>query len=96
MSIVTLTAATTHTVTATTAIAIPGLARMLLQLACLIARENRANHIRFARRTTRRRYAAASSSVEVHRLRTRSRSSWGSEASGSKRENAAGRMAPHP
>ena len=96
MSNVALTAATTHIATATAATATPGLARMLLQLACLIARENRANHIHSARRTTRRRYATASSAVEVQRLRTCSRSSWGSGASGSRRENAAGRIAPHP
>ena len=74
----------------------PGLARMLLQLARLIARENRANQILFARRTTRRRYATASSAVDVQSLRTCSRSSWGSGAGGNRRENAAGRMAPQP
>lgn len=95
--VVTLTAAaTTHNTTATAAIATPGWARMLLQPACLIARENRASQIRSACRTTRRRYATASSAVEVHRLRTCSRSSGGSGASGSRRENAAGRIAPHP
>ena len=96
VSIVTLTAATTHTATAAAATAAPGWARMLLQLACLIARENRANHIHSAWRATRRRYATASSAVEVQRLRTCSRSSWGSGASGNRRENAAGRIAPHP
>ena len=96
VSIVTLTAASTHTATAAAAIAIPGLARMPLQLTCLIARESRANQIRSARRTTRRRYATASSAVEVHRRRTCSRSSCGSGASGSRRENAAGRIAPQP
>ena len=55
MSIVTLTAATSHTATATAATATPGWARMLLQLASLAARENRANHIRSAWRATRRR-----------------------------------------
>jgi hypothetical protein len=95
-SIVTLTAATTHTATATTATATPGLARMLLQLACLIIRENRVNHIHFAWRATRRRYATASSAVEVQRLRTCSRSSWGSGASGNWRKSVAGRIAPHP
>jgi hypothetical protein len=94
--IVTLTAATTHIATATTATVTPGLARMLLQLACLAAREIRPNHIRFARRTTWRRYVTASSAVEVHRFRTCFRSSWGSGVSGSRRENAAGRIAPHP
>jgi hypothetical protein len=94
--IVTLTAAAIQTATATTAIATPGWARMLPQLACLIAIENRASQIRSARRATRRRYATASSAVEVHRLRTWSRSSLGNEASGRRRENAAGRMAPHP
>lgn len=54
-SIVTLTAATTHAATATAATATPGLARMLLQLACLITRENRASHIHSAWRATRRR-----------------------------------------
>ena len=53
VSVVTLTAATTHTATAVAAIATPGWARMLLKLACLIARENRVNHIRSARRATR-------------------------------------------
>jgi hypothetical protein len=96
VSIMTLTAATTHTVTATAATATPGLARMLPQLACLIAHENRANHIRSARRATRLRYATASSAAEVHRLRTCSRSSWGSEASGTRRKNVDGRIAPHP
>ena len=94
--IVTLTAASTHTATATAATATPGLARMLLQLTCLIARENRANQSHCAWRTSRRRYATASSAVEVQRLRTCSRSSWGSGASGNRRENAAGRIAPHP
>jgi len=51
----TTTAASTHTATAVAAIAIPGLARMPLQLTCLIARESRADQIRPARRTTRRR-----------------------------------------
>jgi hypothetical protein len=96
VSNVTLTAAATHTATATTATAQPGLARMLFQLACLSARENRASQIRSARRATRLRYATASSAVEVHRFRTCSRSSWGSGASGSRRKNAAGRIAPHP
>jgi hypothetical protein len=76
--IVTLTAATIHIVTAATAIATPGLARTPLQLRCLIASENRMNHTHSARRATRLRYATASSAVEVHRLRTCSRSSWGS------------------
>ena len=70
VSIVTHTAATTHTATATAAIAGPGLARMLLQLAFLIVRDNRADHILFARRTTRRRYAIPSSAVEAQRPRT--------------------------
>ena len=56
----TTTAASTHTATAVAAIAIPGLARMPLQLTCLIASESRADQIRSARRTTRRRYATAS------------------------------------
>ncbi len=51
----TLTAATIHIATAAAAIAAPGLARMLPQLARLIARENRANHIDSACRATRRR-----------------------------------------
>ncbi len=58
MSDVTLTAATTHTATAMVAIAVPGLARMLSQLARLIACEtsaNIANHVDSAWRTTRRR-----------------------------------------
>jgi hypothetical protein len=96
VSTVTHTAATTHTATAATAIATPGLDRVLLQLACLTTREIRATHIRSARRTTRRRYATASSAVEVQRLRACSRSSGGSGASGNRRENAAGRIAPHP
>jgi len=96
MIIVTLTAATTHAVTATVAIAAWGLALTLLQLTCLIVRESRPNHIHFACRATRRRYATASSAVEVQRLRTCSRSSWGNGASGSRRENTAGRIAPHP
>ena len=66
MRIETLTAATTHSAIAAAAIAIPGLARMALQLTCLTACENRANHIHSARRTTRRRYATASGAVEVH------------------------------
>jgi len=55
---VTLTAATTHTATAVVATAGPGLARMLAQLARLIACANIANianHVDSARRTTRRR-----------------------------------------
>lgn len=75
---VTLTAATTHTATAAAAIATPGWARMLPQLACLIVRENRANQIHCAWRAIRRRYATASLAVEVQRLSTCSRSSWGS------------------
>jgi len=51
----TLTAATIHIATAAAATATPGLARILLQLACLIARENRASHIDSACRITRRR-----------------------------------------
>ena len=43
VSSVTLTAATTHTATAAVAIAAPGLARILAQLACLIACENLAS-----------------------------------------------------
>ena len=93
VSSVTLTAAASHTTTATAAIATPGLARMLFQLTSLIACEN---HVHSARRATRRRYATASSAVEVQRLKTCSRSSGGSGASGSRRENAAGRSAPHP
>ncbi len=97
MSIVTLTAAaTTHIATATTATAQPGLARMLLQLACLSACENRASQIRSARRATFLRYATACSAAEVHRFRTCSRSSGGRGASGNRRKNAAGRIAPHP
>ncbi len=54
VSSVTLTAATTHSATAAVAIAAPGLARMLLQLARLIACENIANHVDSARLTTSR------------------------------------------
>jgi hypothetical protein len=50
-----LTAATIQTATAVVAIAAPGLARMLSQLAHLIACENIANDVDCARRTTRRR-----------------------------------------
>ena len=70
VSRVTHTAATTHTAIATAAIATPGLARMLLQLAFLMVRDNRADHILFARRATRRRYATPSSVVEAQRPRT--------------------------
>jgi hypothetical protein len=77
------------------AITAPRWARMPSQLSHLIADENLVNHIESARRVTRRRYATASSSVEVQLLNTCSRSSGGSGASGSKRENAAGRSAPH-
>jgi hypothetical protein len=55
---VTVTAATTQTAIAVAAIADPGLARMLAQLARLIACRNIANvanHVDSARRTTRRR-----------------------------------------
>lgn len=48
VSNVTLTAATTHIATAAAATATPGWARMLLQLASLIVRENRANQIHSA------------------------------------------------
>jgi hypothetical protein len=50
VSSVTLTAATAHAATATAAIAIPGLARTLAQLRCLIADVNAANHLDSARR----------------------------------------------
>ena len=96
MSNVTLTAAMTQTTTAVAAIDTPGWARILAQLTCLIACENLANPIDSARRTTRRRYATASAAAEVQTLKTCSRSSRGSGASGSRRENAAGRSAPHP
>jgi len=99
VSSVTLTAATTHTATAMVATAAPGLARMLSQRARLIACANIAdiaNHLDPARRTTRRRYATASSAVAEQRLNTCSRSSAGSGASGSRRERAAGRRAPLP
>jgi hypothetical protein len=55
VSSVTLTAATTHTVTAVAAITVPGCALMPSQLTHLIACENLANHFDSARRTTRRR-----------------------------------------
>lgn len=96
MSSVTLAAAATHAATATATIARPGLARMLPQVICLIARENVVNHIDSARRTTRQRYATASCVVEVQLLRIWSRSSEGSWAGGSRRENADGRSAPQP
>ena len=86
-----LTAAATHTVTATVAIAAPGLARILPQLRCLSASENQVGS---ARRASRRRYAAGSALVEVQRFSTCARSSGGSGASGSKWENAAGRSGP--
>ena len=54
-SSVTLTAAATHIATAVVATAAPGLARMLSQLARLIACENSAAHLDSARRTTLRR-----------------------------------------
>jgi hypothetical protein len=95
VSSVTLTAATTHTVTAAAAIAAPGWARMLAHLTCLIARANLANHIDSARRATLRRYATAPLAGEVQRLRTCSRSSGGSGANGSRRKKAAGRSVPH-
>jgi hypothetical protein len=70
MSSTALTAATTHSVTAAAAIAVPGLARMFFQRTCLIACENLANQIDSARRAIRRRYAIASPAVEVQRLKT--------------------------
>lgn len=96
MSSITLTAAATHAATATATIARPGLARMLAQVICLITRENVVNQIESARRTARHRYATASSVVDVQLLRIWSRSSAGSWAGGSRRENAAGRSAPQP
>ncbi len=96
MSNVTLTAATTHATTAVVAIAGPGLARMLSQLTHLIACENIVNHVDSARRTTRWRYATASSSVEKQQLMTCCRSSGGSGASGSRAERAVGRSPPRP
>ena len=51
----TVTAATIHAATAVVAIAAPGLARMLAQLARLAACENSAAQVESARRTTRRR-----------------------------------------
>jgi len=48
-----LTAATAHQATATAAIAIPGSARMLARLRCLIADVNAVNHMDSARRVTR-------------------------------------------
>lgn len=95
VSRVTLTAATAHTATATAAIAAPGLLRMLSHFQ-LIASENLANHAESAREATRRRYATASSAWEQQWFKTCSRSSGGSGASGSRRENAAGRSAPCP
>jgi hypothetical protein len=90
----TLAATAAHTATAVVATAAPGLARMLPQLSCLIAREKRAAHLASARRITRRRYATASSAAEEQRLKTFSRSSGGSAASGSKPERTVGRSAP--
>lgn len=55
LSSVTLTAIATQTATAVAAITIPGLARMLSQLARLIACEKSAAHVDSARRTTFRR-----------------------------------------
>jgi len=95
VSSVTPTAARTHTAMAAAAIAVPGWARMLAHLSCVIARENLANHTESARRATRRRYATASSAEEVAQLKTCSRSSGGSGAGGSRREKAVGRSAPH-
>ena len=69
---------------------------MLSQLTHLIACENRENHIASARRTTRRRYATASSSVDEQQFKTCSRSSEGSGASGSRPERAVGRSARRP
>lgn len=92
----TVTATATHSTTAAVAIAAPGLSRMLSQLTHLIAGENLASHIDSARLATRRRYATASSALEEQRVRTCSRSSGGSGASGSRRENAAARCAPCP
>jgi len=96
VSSVTLTAATTQTATAVVAIATPGLARMLFQLTRLIACQKIVNHVGSACRTTRRRYATASSSVETQQLMTCSRSSGGSGASGSRPERAVGRSPPRP
>ena len=95
MSIVTITAATAHTATAAVAIAAPGLARMLSHLQ-LTSSEKRANHVGLASRATDRRYATTSSAVDEQRLKTCFRSSGGSGASGSNRENAAERSAPCP
>ena len=55
VSSVTATAATTQSTTAAVAIAAPGWARMLAQLAHLTACENSAAQVDSARRTTRRR-----------------------------------------
>ena len=55
VSNVTVTAATIHAATAVVAIAAPGLARMLAQLARRAACENSAAQVESARRTTRRR-----------------------------------------
>jgi hypothetical protein len=96
MSSVALTAATAHTAMAAAAATAPGLGRMLSQLARLIAGENLANHAGSARRATCRRYATASWSLEEQLLRTCSRSSGGSGASGSRPKSAAGRRAPGP
>jgi hypothetical protein len=90
------TAAMTHSPTAPTTIALPGWARIPDQLRCLIVGETLVDQIDPARRATRQRYATASSVVEVQQLKTWSRSSGGSGASGSSRENADGRSAPQP
>jgi hypothetical protein len=95
VSSVMLTAATTHTATATVAIEAPGLALRPSHLQ-LSPSENLANHVDAARRATRLRYATASTAVEEQRLMTCSRSSGGSGAGGSREENAARRRAPRP
>ena len=92
----TLTAAKTHTVTATAAVTVPALTPMLSQLTLLIACENLASHVDSARWATRRRSSTALAAVEEQRLRTCSRSSPGSGASGSRPKSAAGRSAPGP
>ena len=96
VSSMTLTAAATHSAMATAAVTVPALAPMLSQLTPLIAGEILANHVGSARRATRLRSSTALSAVEEQRLRTCSRSSRGSGASGTRPKSAAGRSAPGP
>ena len=92
VTIVALTAATIHTATAAAAVALPGLARILLQLSRPRIRRRPRGPSAAASRASLPRDAAVA--LAVARSSIGSRSPAGSSASGSRRDSISGRSAP--